>query len=457
MLSSSASYAETLLIRGATVIDGTGREPIPDAVMVVEDGRFSFVGTRDEAPIPHTAREIEARGLFAIPGLMDANIHLMLNTDPVSLVRFEGRYHEIVLEGAQLALKSGQTTVFDTWGPLPDLVKVRDDISSGDNVGARIFLAGNIIGMDGPFSADIDPNAGKTLSKRFVNRVNQRWAQNVGREMMDMTPEEVRQRIREYAASGVDFLKYNSAAHTMDTFIAFSQRVQNAITDEGHRLGKTVQAHVGSTESLNMAIEAGVDIATHCDVSGMKRPLSHEIIEKLASSGVACSILPITQRRLKALQDGGGANAILAAFALQADKNLDMLIEAGAKLLLSTDAGVSDPEIWKEYDITLVDPRRAIGEGHFNGLVALEEKGMNPMQILQSATSNIAEAYGLEAELGTLEPGKLADVVLLGSNPLLNAQNYRDIQMIFKEGQLIDPEVLPETPIISVDSDANSL
>jgi hypothetical protein len=96
--------------------------------------------------------QIDARGKYVIPGLTDANLHLFLNPDLETLIKYEDRYHEIVLEAAQIALKTGQTTVFDTWGPRAALVRARDLINSGKAPGSRIYLAGNIIGFDAPLS-----------------------------------------------------------------------------------------------------------------------------------------------------------------------------------------------------------------------------------------------------------------------------------------------------------------
>src|ERR1043166_4841276 len=113
----TAAGSQTIAITGATVIDGTGRAPIPDAVVLIRDGRIAALGTAREVAIPASATRIDARGKFLIPGLMDANLHLYLNGDLESLIKYEDRYQDIALEGAQIALRTGMTTVFDTWGP----------------------------------------------------------------------------------------------------------------------------------------------------------------------------------------------------------------------------------------------------------------------------------------------------------------------------------------------------
>src|SRR5262249_5587358 len=148
------------VFRGATLIDGTGGSPLADAVVVVSGERISWTGTASEFQAPEKFELVDVTGKYLIPGLMDGNVHLFAQFDPEVVLRYEpGEYDELVLEAAQVALKAGLTTVFDTWGPLEALRRVRDRINAGDAIGSRIFCAGNIIGNAGPWS---DDNAGRS-------------------------------------------------------------------------------------------------------------------------------------------------------------------------------------------------------------------------------------------------------------------------------------------------------
>lgn len=109
-----AAAAQTVAITGGTVIDGTGAAPIEDGVVVFADGRITAAGPAASTPVPAGAATIDAGGKYVIPGLMDGNLHLFLNLDLETLILHEHRLHEIVLEAAQITLKTGQTTVFDT-------------------------------------------------------------------------------------------------------------------------------------------------------------------------------------------------------------------------------------------------------------------------------------------------------------------------------------------------------
>ena len=151
-----APAARVTAITGATLIDGTGGAPVPDAVVVVTGDRITAAGPRASVPVPAGATIVDAAGQFIVPGFIDTNVHLSLyggvNDRYETLVRYNARQPEIVLEAAQLQLKHGVTTVRDSYGVLPALVATRDRINRGEATGARILAAGNIVGWGGPYS-----------------------------------------------------------------------------------------------------------------------------------------------------------------------------------------------------------------------------------------------------------------------------------------------------------------
>jgi adenine deaminase len=91
----------------------------------------------------------------------------------------------------------------------------------------------------------------------------------------------------------------------------------------------------------------------------------------------------------------------------------------------------------------------SLAQGHFTWFKAMEEKGCLPMEMLRAATRNIAEAYGKDQDLGTLEPGKIADVIVLDKNPLQAADNYRSIHTVIQDGVVVDRDALPTNPILT--------
>src|SRR6185369_14092604 len=172
--------------------------------------------------IPTGARQIDARGKWIVPGLIDTNVHLSLyggqNERYETLVRYQPRFEDIVLEAAQIDLSYGITTVRDSYGALVPLVAVRDAINRGDKVGARILAAGNILGWNGPYSFSFSRVMGQLTL--FQEQMNDYIAQGGGEELMAMTPQELRTAIGVYLDKAPDFLKFGGTSHFSEpTFI----------------------------------------------------------------------------------------------------------------------------------------------------------------------------------------------------------------------------------------------
>ncbi len=450
----SASTQDTTAIVGATLIDGTGGPPVDDAVIVIEGRRIAAVGRRDEIQVPDGARQIDATGRYVIPGLMDANVHLVLNSSIEFVVRYEGRYEDPIEEAAQVSLKNGLTTVFDSWGPLQPLMNVRDRINRGETVGARMFVAGNIVGFSGPLGRDFNAAAETTATKALVKRINWTWEENTGPDLLWMTPEQVRAEIRTYIARGIDFLKYGASGHREENFLMFSPEAQRAMIEECHRAGIIAQTHTTSVESLRLAIEAGIDMLQHGSVTG-PTPIPDSTIQMMIDRNVYCAVQPRTAKRLeieleRAEEDPRPSSRRKERLQVWHENEV-RLIEAGAPLLLATDAGMRDPDRMEGTDPKLLVERPTeLGEGHFLWFEAMAEKGMAPMDAILAATRNIAAAYHLLDDLGTLEKGKLADLVILEADPLKDVSNIRKISLIMKDGQVVDREVLPLKKVLSV-------
>jgi imidazolonepropionase-like amidohydrolase len=448
----------TMLITGATIIDGVADKPIEGQAILIEGGRIKAIGKRDELPVPVDASVIDAAGKYVIPGLMNANVHLLVDIRPETLIRYEGRYEELIAEAAQIALKNGQTTVFDTWGPRRALMATRDAIEAGKVIGSRVFCAGNIVGFDGPYSPDFGGAVASMASARFVDRVNAAWVENSGRHLMWLTPQEVAEEVRAYIEKGVDFVKYGANEHgaqALGAFISFSERVQRAIVDEAHRAGITAQSHIMSVEGLHMSVAAGCDLVTHCNITG-PREIPEETIELMVKQDCGAVLFPWTEKGMQWLRehtDDGFWTTVKAT-----DANARNLVKAGARILLANDGGVLGPDLlndpaasksWMDAPDDVALGRLATG--HYLWLEAMEEKGMPAMEMLRAATRNIAAAYGKDADLGTLESGKVADLVVLDKNPLESARHYRTIHKVVKAGAVVDIDALPLTPLLTRD------
>lgn len=450
----------SLIISGATLIDGVAKSPMEGKSIWIEGARIRAIGRRDELEAPQTAQVIDARGKYVIPGLMNANVHLLMDIRLENLARHLGHYEEIIVEAAQVALKYGLTTVFDTYGPRRFLMAVRERINAGEIPGSRIFCAGNIIGFDGPFSEDFSPKALEMASSVLAKRINAIWVENVGRHLMWLTPEQVALEVRAYINKGIDFVKYGANEHfgaSHGAFLAFSPRVQTAIVEEARRAGITAQAHTMTVEGLLLAIEAGCDLIQHANHTGPV-VIPETTLDLLVQRKTGAVVFPLVQRRLDWLVDHESHRGPTEWQA--ADTNVRNLIRCGAHLLLANDGfilapeALADPAMGKVLGTPDDESLHNLGTGHFAWLKAMEEKGCAPMEILKAATRNIAVAYGKDQDLGTLEPGKVADLLILDKNPLEAAANYRNIHIVLKEGVLVDRNALPLNPILTKPMDS---
>src|SRR4051812_35545739 len=292
----SAQAAPSVALVGATVIDGTGGAAIADGVVLIAGGRITAIGPRARVSIPSGTTEINTRGRWIVPGFIDTNVHLSLyggqNDRYESLVRYEPRQDEIVLEAAQIDLSYGVTTVRDSYGALVPLARVRDRIASGEQVGARILAAGNILGWSGPYSFSFSRVT--TPLTLFQEQMNDYIAQGGGEELMAMDPQELRKAIDAYIDKGPDFLKFGGTSHFSEpTFLGFSAEAQQVIVDEAHKRGRAAETHSTSIEGLRVSIAAGIDGIQHPELLD-GRAIPDDLIKVIVDRGLNCSMLAST-------------------------------------------------------------------------------------------------------------------------------------------------------------------
>lgn len=486
-LFASVAWAQQppIAIVGATIFDGTGADPSAGSI-VIENGKIVSVGSRVE--VPDNARRIDGRGKYVIPGLIDTNVHIsgFFQRELFALYAYGekdpyGKYG-YSLEGAQEALKYGVTTILDTYGPLLPLMEVRDRINRGEAIGPRLLVSGNIIGWGGPSSASENHGSPPTAIETAQNN----WfIQGTGVDLTAMYPDDVVKAIDRYLDLGPDFIKIGTTSH--DIFppisLTFSPEVHKAIVDAAHARGLSVQVHSGSVEGHRLAVTTGVNIITHADLVNLEfrpslikeicksntyfapftnltsTPENKLLVDRLIAADAESvrAQQAAMQARAKVdnpnrahgsrlpdvLTNTGGAEKSSMAGAIV---NQQRLIEGGCKIVIGTD---STPMTPSELGLPGFLPFYSdMGTGTLHAIQGLVLAGMSPKEALISATRRGAEATGLIGKVGTLQAGKIADLVILDADPLQDIANIHKISDVMRDGVVIDRKALPTRPFI---------
>lgn len=479
-----AAQSALTAVVGGTLIDGHGGPPVKDVIVLIDGARIKSVGPRAATTVPQTAAVIDARGKYITPGFVDTNVHISLygggaKDRKETSVRYWHEAAALTLEAAQMQLRFGVTTVRDSYGALIPLKQVRDDIAKGAAIGPRMLVAGNIVGWGGPYSISFALIAERDLSlyeEQFTDFI----AQGTGEELSDMYPEELRVAINKYLDKGPDFIKYGGTTHWMfPTFIGFSPEQQKVIVDETHRRGLIAETHATNPEGLRLALEAGIDLIQHPEVLA-NREYSDALLAQIRDRKVICSMLTNTitgDAWKKHLKDKEAATRRLAERDAQAAdsglkrsiareptsaerrrdqdalglgmevrrRNAERLIKAGCVVTVGTDnyAG-SAPEYARTPKPLWQEP----GIGTLMGIEGLVELGMTSSQAIVAGTKNGAIASKGLADFGTIEAGKIADILVLEADPLADIKNIRKLATLIRDGKVVDRSALPTNPIM---------
>jgi imidazolonepropionase-like amidohydrolase len=376
----------SLALTNGTLIDGTGAKAVTDAAVVISDGRIAAAGPRTEVEIPATAEVIDLNGMTMLPGFINAHVH--------------NAYDKKILRAWA---QGGVTTVRDLGVIRPFLhpahyFKRRDELCA-DPKCARLTAVGPFVNVEGGYPVV-------------------RW----GGEMITIdSPEDARIKVDHLIDSGADVIKTVMESGDMfrqsDWPLLSSDEIK-AIVETAHERHIPVTVHVTSAKDLGPVMDSGADEIAHMVVDD----LSNNLVSRMVETGTRwVPTIELWQlvSRISAL--AYGKNAI---------RNLALFVEAGGEVVLGTDyAGA--PGV--TFDLGM--PIREIGW--------MQEAGMTPMQIIVAATQNGARSCNLLDEVGTLEEGKLADIIVVDGNPLIELQALSRIKMVFREGKSIFLPIKP--------------
>jgi imidazolonepropionase-like amidohydrolase len=430
-LIAAPSSAEVVVFRGARLIDGTGKAPLQDAVLVVDGQRIQSAGAAGKVSVPKGARIVDVKGRTIIPGLINAHGHAGL------VAGGQNRADAYTRENVQAQLvryeQYGVTSVL-TLGLNRDLVfELRDEQRAAGLPGASLFTAGRGIGV--PDAAPPVPVAPDQVYR-------------------PKTVEEAVADVRETASHHPDYLKL-WVDDIYGKFPKMEPAVFKAAIDEAHRNGIRVASHVFYLADAKALIGDGVDALAH---SIRDQPVDAALIGQMKKRGTFyVATLTVDESSFAFADDplllddpflaGALAPEVIERFRtaeyrekVKADPNLPRirvalangmrnvkaLQEAGVRIAFGTDSGAN--------------PVRIPGWAEHRELELLVRAGLSPMAALVAATRGSAGMLGLP-DRGTLEKGKRADFLILAENPLDDIRNTRKLVSIWHDGREIRPGV----------------
>lgn len=388
--------ATPLVIAGVRLIDGTGRGVLEDAVVGIRDGRVVSAGSE----VPALGADvIDANGLTLIPGLIDCHVHLCFDGN----ADFAGDAERMTEDDARArcaanagrALEAGITTVRDLGGIGAATIDTARAQRSGEVTGARILTAGEVLTVPGGH------------------------AHFIGREVSSV--EEMTKAVASLNEAGADVVKIVATGGVLTPGIgatqsAFPQDQLDACVAEAHRRGMRVAAHAIGAEGIDAAVRAGVDSIEHGCY------LTHPIIEEMIAGP---TWLVATLAAPDRISHGGGGVPDYAR--AKSDEVMEAhrasfarAVAEGVRIASGTDAGT---------------PFNLHG-GLAYELRLMHQTGMPLHRVLTAATGHAAQLLGL-GDLGTIEPGRIADMVLLDGDPLTDVGAYEQVAMVIQGGRVV--------------------
>jgi imidazolonepropionase-like amidohydrolase len=403
----------TVVLKAARLIDGTGAAAINNAVVVVTDNTITAVGAAGSVNIPANAKVIDLGDVTLMPGFIDAHTHLVGRVlgDPAgedAPVRdFESFAAIISVEHARATLMAGFTTVRNVGasGKFDDMA-LRKAINEGWTPGPRMMTAGHALGIRG---GHCDENGFRP--GLFDPGIEEGVADG---------PEQIRAAVRYQIKYGADVIKTCATGGVLSEGDAvgatqYTFEELKALVDEAHKLERKVAAHAHGTDGIKLAVRAGVSSIEHgsfLDEEGARLMKERgtflvptlsasEAVERAAKSGV-----------LKGLR---AEKALAAAAAMR--HAIKLAVANKVSIALGTDAGVV--------------PHGANGHEF---VLMVQWGGMSPMDSIVAGTSNAARLLGWDNHLGSLTPGKWADIVAVSGNPLQDIENMQKVRFVMKNG-----------------------
>lgn len=415
---------QKIVIRGGTVIDGTGNEPMEDTSILIEGEKISTIGKK--ITIPAGAQIIEASGKTVMPGLMDMHVHLgslffplppgedsqrlaMLKTPPTLKMLYGAKFAKDTLEAGFTTLRNLDTA---------DYISLKKGIERGLVPGPRLIVSGLV----NPTGGHYDLVYPSTWQRNPMDTADGVW--------------EVRKLTRHLIYRlGADLIKTMASGGTMGEgeqpwWRNYTVEELKAIVDEAHAIGKKVAAHCSAPVGIKNSVEAGIDTIEHTGhVDRMEQDEFEKLLDEIKKKNtIVVPTLAVGWANVQSVSGEGVPEYMIEkakASLPHATKSFKMLHKAGIKMAMGTDTVGHMP--WLKHGDNAIE------------LELMVKYGMTPMEAIISATRNGAECAGIENITGTLRTGKQADIIVVDGNPLKNIGILKDkerINIVMKEGQI---------------------
>ena len=429
LLTVSPLIAETTVLTNFTLIDGTGRDPAPNSAMIVNDGRITWIGAAAALKKPQGAQTLDLTGRFVVPGIMNAHGHLG------NVIDFVQDPKNFTRENAEKQLKQyarfGVTSMVSMGSDQSPVFDIRKEQRAGRPHVARVFTAYK--GFTGV--------GGYPTTAPGMKGVPFEVATNA----------QIDEDVKQLADLKVDLVKV-----WVDDHLGKDKKIPldlvKHIIAEAHKYHLKAAAHVFYLEDARVLVNSGLDALAH---SVRDKPVDDRLIAAMRAKGVYQ--IPTLSREAsmfvygsysKMLDDPMFAKAVSPSmlktlktteyqkksaadpdfkeypqFLSTAQANLKKLYDAGVKIAFGTDTGV---------------PLRIPGYFEHWEMQLMAEAGIPARDIIVSWSKNVSEFLGVSKQLGTLETGKWADLIVLRRNPLADISNSRDIESVMIAGNLIE-------------------
>jgi imidazolonepropionase-like amidohydrolase len=424
---STSPKTPTLALVGGQIIDGFEGPPIRDGVILIAGDRIVSVGPRSEVPVPPGTPIINTEGMSVLPGLMDMHVHLMIvghadyeHWDLTYMKRFRD---EIMPAAARQLLMAGVTTVRDLGAPLEDIVEVRRRIESGAIQGPRLFVSGPFIQHAPYFEYE-----------KFV-----RWGVS--------GPEDAKAKVQKLIDGGADFIKLIDQDQMTDAEVT-------AVVQTAHAAGKPVVAHAHREDEIRIGLKHRVDCFEHTGlatepeypadiIEGLKKRNQTlywcPTVSPLYLANYTAQVFPerlddplwqegLSKEIVRDIRDSLRNPTHLDYFTLTfrriptLQRKFQQLRETGITLMVGTDSGI---------------PANFHSDSTWRELETWVRFGMTPMQAIGGATRWPARFLKQEKNLGTLAPGRLADVIAVRGDVLSNISLLQNVPLVVKGGKRV--------------------